>query len=63
MTLEEAFNFCLPSHFLGRNAWIKNGMIMHLISANKTLTEIKLDLDLNYESLSADDWNIYEVLQ
>jgi len=63
MTLEEAFNVCLPTQCLGRNAWIKNGIIMHLISADKPLIEIKLDLDLNSESLCADDWNIYEILQ
>lgn len=34
---------------------------MHLVSSQKTLEEIKMSLDLNPESLNADDWNIYEI--
>jgi hypothetical protein len=35
---------------------------MHLVSSAKTLDEIKYSLDLTPESLNADDWNIYQVM-
>jgi hypothetical protein len=63
MTLEEAYNFSSPNQCLARDMWIKDGIIMHLISADKTLDEIKLSLDSNAESLEADDWNIYLIVQ
>lgn len=61
MTLEEAFQLSCPHQCLGRDVWIQGGIIMHLVSSQKTLEEIKMSLDLNPESLNADDWNIYEI--
>lgn len=61
MKLEEALQLSSPTHCLGRDAWIKDGHLMHLVSSAKTLEEIKLSLDLTPESLNADDWNIYQL--
>lgn len=63
MNLEEAYAYSCPHQFLGRDVWIKQGMIMHLVSREKTLKEIIISLDSNTESLEADDWNIYEIAQ
>lgn len=62
MKLEEALNLCTPTQCLGRDAWVKNGSTMRVISSAKTLEEIKFSLDLSPESLDADDWNIYEII-
>lgn len=61
MKLEEALRLSSPDQCLGRDAWIKGGILMHLVSSAKTLEEIQLSLDLTPESLNADDWNIYEI--
>jgi hypothetical protein len=62
MKLEEALKLSSPTQCLGRDKWIKDGSIMHLVSSAKTLEEIKLSLDLTPESLNADDWSIYEMI-
>ncbi len=62
MTLEEAYECSSSFQFLGRNAWIKSGIIMHLISCDKTLDEIKIELDQSSESLNADDWQIFNIM-
>lgn len=61
MTLEEAYGYSSPSQCLGRSAWVKNNIIMHLVSCAQTLEQIKIGLDNSAEALNADDWNIFEV--
>ena len=61
MTLEEAYGYSSPIHYLGRSAWIDNNIILHLVSCAKTLEEIKIGLDNSTESLNANDWNIFEI--
>lgn len=61
MTLEEAYGYSSPSQCLGRSAWIKSNIILHLVSCAQTLEQIKMELDNSSESLNADDWNIFEI--
>lgn len=61
MTLDEAYGYSSPKQYLGRSAWIKNNIILHLVSCAKTLQEIKMSLDNSTESFNADDWNIFEI--
>lgn len=61
MTLQEALNICSPAQYLARKAWIENGIMMRLMSSVKAIEQ--LNLDLTPESLSADDWDIYEINQ
>ena len=61
MTLEEAYGYTSPIHCLGRAAWIKDNKILHLVSCAKTLDEIKMELINSPESLTAEDWNIFEI--
>jgi len=61
MKLEEAINVCLPEQCLGRDAWVKNGSLIRLISSARSIDELKTKLILTDESIDADDWEIYEI--
>ena len=55
MKIEEAYECSLPTQYLTRLAWLKDNMIHHMISCDKTLEEIKAELYQSPETLSAED--------
>lgn len=61
MKLEEALRLCSSTQYLARDAWCKKGSILKLVSSAKTIEEI--NLDLTPESLNADDWETYEIME
>ena len=60
MTLQKALSIAQSNQYIARKKWRESGISMKLVTSAKTIDQ--LDVGLTPESLQADDWEIFEVI-